>query len=549
MDWADELAASVEGRGPQVVNDSKTPSGTVHVGSLRGPVILDVITRALRARGIETTLLYGVDDLDPMDAQALLTPDAVEREMGRPLARVPDPAGDCHASYARHFAGIFIDTFAGLGIRPDRYYWMSDIYPTGAMDPYIRIALDRADRVREVYRRVANVRHPDDWHPLGLICPECGKVGTTIVTGWDGERVRFECRRDLVAWATGCGASGSASPFGGAAKLPWNLEWAAQWSLFGVTIEPCGKDLSTAGGSRDRSDAIAREVFEREPPLNVPYEFLNIGGRKMSTSKGRGAAAHRIVDVVPPEQLRLLFLRPRPNQAIEFDPEGTDAIPRLFDEFDRLGDATAGREVRGELPAGHEAMFRYAQLDPSLDAAGIAAAAAAFRPDFGHLALLLQVPGAAPRAHFETEKGSPLTAGELAELERRIAAARAWLDSYAPERARLAVQERLPAEARELGEDQRLYLGALALATERALESAGTTGRDAALTGDAWQGRIFAVAGDAAIPAGRAFGAIYVAFLGRANGPRAGWLLASLEPAFALHRLREAAGWRDAPAG
>ena len=72
MDWADELAASVQG--PQVVNDSKTPSGTVHVGSLRGPVILDVITRALRARGLETTLLYGVDDLDPMDAQALLSP-------------------------------------------------------------------------------------------------------------------------------------------------------------------------------------------------------------------------------------------------------------------------------------------------------------------------------------------------------------------------------------------------------------------------------------------------------------------------------------------
>ena len=46
MDWADDLAASVTG--PQVVNDSKTPSGTVHVGSLRGPVILDVIARALR---------------------------------------------------------------------------------------------------------------------------------------------------------------------------------------------------------------------------------------------------------------------------------------------------------------------------------------------------------------------------------------------------------------------------------------------------------------------------------------------------------------------
>jgi lysyl-tRNA synthetase class 1 len=160
MDWADELAASVSG--PQVVNDSKTPSGTVHVGSLRGPVINDVIVRAMRAAGMEATYLYGVDDLDPMDAQALLTPDAVEHEMGRPLAHVPDQAGDGHASYARHHAQVFIDTFAGLGIRPDRYYWMSEIYESGAVDPYIRLALDRADRVRDIYRRVANVEHPAD---------------------------------------------------------------------------------------------------------------------------------------------------------------------------------------------------------------------------------------------------------------------------------------------------------------------------------------------------------------------------------------------------
>src|SRR6478672_10080057 len=195
MDWADELAARVSG--PQVVNDSKTPSGTVHVGSLRAPVILDVIARALRASGHETTLLYGVDDLDPMDAQALLTPDAVEREMGKPLAHVPDPAGDCHESYARHFAGLFIDTFRGLGIVPDRYYWMSDIYPTGQMDGFIRAALDRATTVRDIYRRVANVQHPDAWHPISVICESCGRVGTTIVTQRDGERVFYECRKDL----------------------------------------------------------------------------------------------------------------------------------------------------------------------------------------------------------------------------------------------------------------------------------------------------------------------------------------------------------------
>jgi lysyl-tRNA synthetase class 1 len=528
MEWADELAARVTG--PQVVNDSKTPSGTVHVGSLRGPVILDVITRALRAHGVETTLLYGVDDMDPMDAQALLTPDAVAHEMGRPLAHVPDQEADGHASYARHHAQAFIDTFAGLGIHPDRYYWMSDIYPTGAMDPFIRTALDRAELVRAIYRRVANVQHPDTWHPLSVVCEVCGKVGTTIVTAWDGERVRYECRPDLVTWARGCGHAGWTSPFGGRAKLPWNLEWAAQWSLFGVTIEPCGKDLSTAGGSRDRSDAIAREVFEREPPLNVPYEFLNIHGRKMSTSKGLGATAQRMTAIVPPEQLRLLFLRPRPNQAIEFDPEGTDAIPRLFDESDRLAAATAGREVKGELPAGYEAVFRYSLVDAEAD---VEAEAAAFRPPFSHLALLLQVPGVDVPARMEDEKGSTLDDRERALLDERIAAAQGWLAEYAPERARIAVQAQPPDLIRSLGEDQRLFLGALALAAE------GTR----PVGGDAWQELIFTTAADGGIPAGRAFGAIYVAFLGRTNGPRAGWLLASLDAAWVIARLRAAAGW------
>ena len=529
MDWADELAASVSG--PQVVNDSKTPSGTVHVGSLRGPVILDTIVRALRAGGIETTLLYGVDDFDPMDAQALLTPDAVDHEMGRPLAHVPDQSGDCHASYARHHAQTFIDTFAGLGIHPDRYYWMSDIYPTGQMDPFIRTALDRAAMVRDIYRRVANVQHPDAWHPVGVICPSCGKVGTTIVTEWDGERVYYECRERHVEWATGCGASGWISPFGGAAKLPWNLEWAAQWSLFGVTIEPNGKDLSTAGGSRDRSDAIAREVFEREPPLNVPYEFLNIGGKKMSTSKGRGAAAHQIVEVVPPEQLRFLFLRPRPNHAIEFDPNGTDAIPRLFDEFDKFAAATAGREVKGEIAPGFEATFRYSLLDPDAD---WTSEAAAFRPAFTHLALLLQIPGVDVVERITAEKGSPLTEREATLVDERIAAAQGWLESYAPETAKVSVRhDALPESAADLDDAQRRFLALLSNAGKR----------EAPASGDAWQSLIFLLARQDELPPRRAFEAIYQAFLGRTNGPRAGWLLAGLEPAFVAERAWLASGW------
>ena len=524
MFWADELAASASGA--QVVNDSKTPSGTVHVGSLRGPVVVDTIARALRSAGTEVELRYGVDDLDPMDAQALLTPDAIERYMGVPLAHVPDPEGDCHPSYARHFAGVFVDTFDGLGIRPDVYYWMSEVYGSGAMDPYIRRALDGAATIRDIYRRVANVNHPDDWHPLFVICESCGRLGTTIVTGWDGDSglVRYECRRDLVKWATGCGHAGEASPFGGRAKLPYNVDWAAKWDLFGVTIEPAGKDLSTKGGSRDRSDAIAREVFGNEPPLNVPYEFLNIGGKKMSTSKGLGASAVQIADVIPPEQLRLLFLRPKPNTAIEFDPDGTDAIPRLFDESDRLAAATAGRDVRGELPPDHERVFTYSLVDPDADAA---TEAAAYRPAFSHLALLEQIPGVDVVERVTAEKGSALSEREAAIVDERRAAARAWLATYAPDAARIAVRETLPDEAAELTEAQRGYLRALA-------------GAPAPDSGEAWQALIFGTAKELGLAAGDAFKAVYLAFLGRPNGPRAGWLVASLDADFVQRRLAEA---------
>ena len=310
MDWADELAAGVSG--PQVVNDSKTPSGTVHVGSLRGPVILDVIARALRHAGLETTLLYGIDDLDPMDAQALLTPDAVEREMGRPLAHVPDPAGDCHDELRPPLRRALHRHVPRARDRPGPLLLDERHLPDRADGR--RSSGPRWTGRRRCARSTAGSR-TSSTRTRG--CRSRSSARTAAGSGRRSSRTgtarrsRSSAGRTSSTWATGCGWTGRVSPFGGAAKLPWNLEWAAQWSLLGVTIEPCGKDLSTAGGSRDRSDAIAREVFEREPPLNVPYEFINIGGKKMSTSKGRGAAAHEIVEVIPPEQLRFFFLRPR----------------------------------------------------------------------------------------------------------------------------------------------------------------------------------------------------------------------------------------------
>ena len=93
---------------------------------------------------------------------------------------------------------------------------------------------------------------------------------------------------------------------------------------------------------------------------------------------------------------------------------------------------------------------------------------------------------------------------------------------------------RCPTRSASLGDDQRVYLGALELAAEtrRPGDGHGLAGPPVLCRRRRPDCR----------PAGRS-GRIYLAFLGRTNGPRAGWLLASLDPAFVLKRLREAAGW------
>jgi lysyl-tRNA synthetase class 1 len=148
--------------------------------------------------------------------------------------------------------------------------------------------------------------------------------------------------------------------------------------------------------------------------------------------------------------------------------------------------------------------------------------------------MLVQVPGVDVRERVEAEKGAPLTDTEAALLEERVAAARAWLEEYAPERATMAVQrDALPAAGTALDDAQRGVLASLA----EALANQADDG----WTGEALQAAIFDAARAAELPAGRAFAALYAAFLGQPHGPRAGWLLASLDRDFVIQRLREAA--------
>lgn len=515
--WADEEAKLLEPGRPHVVRDSKTPSGPSTIGSLRGPVISDALFRTFRGAGLDVRFVYTIDDYDPMDSQSMKERAGMAEHMGKPLFAIPSPDSSVASDFAEYHAARFIALFAGLGITPE-FHRMRDLYRSGALDRQIDLVLRNAETIRQIHKRVANVDHPEGWLPISVICESCGRIGTTLATDYDGKTVAYECKADYVEWAEGCGHKGRISPLKGKSKLLWNEQWCAQWDHFGVTYEEGGKDLLTGGGSRDRSNAIYREVFGKEPPAGLAHEFFNFGGKKMATSKGLGATAVEIAEIYPPEITRFLMLRTHPNRHIEFDPAGM-TLPRLVDEYDRFADSY--------LADPHSDMgktWRLSQVSPTPEPPG-------FRIRFGILADWLQMPSVSPEQQAERRKGVPLTVSELRDLQARLALARVWLDRWAPDEAKFTVLRDKPSV--ELTEAQRRYLLAIKDLIGKVHDP------------DEMQNQLYETAKKVGLlnaegkPSRDAFAAIYLAFIGRPNGPKAGSLLTSLDSDFVRRRLDE----------
>ncbi len=508
-----------------MIRDSKTPSGTVPISGLRGPIITDALYRTFKRHGLRVRYIFTIDDYDPMDSQSMREQAGMAAHMGKPLCAIPSP-DPAFSDFARYHAQRFLATFETLGVRPEEIHWLHDLYRSGALDRQIDLVLRNAGTIRRIYAEVANVRKDEHWLPISVICENCGRLGTTYATDYDGATVAYKCRRDLVTWAEGCGHSGRISPFKGNAKLVWNLQWCAMWDHFGVTYEEGGKDLLTAGGSRDRANEIYREVWKKEPPLGLVHEFLNVGGKKMSTSRPEvwqklGASAHELVGLYPPEVVRFLMLRTDPKRHIDFDPTGM-SLPRLMDDYDRAADAY---EADADSDLGK--VWRLSQVaeDPEPPP---------WRVRFSIVADWLQIPSIDPRRHAAERKGAPLTDRERAELDRRIALARIWLERWAPEDAKFTVQTEMPAAARALSAAQRRFLARVA--------DLVVTTRDA----EDLQMKLYSTAREVGLVDGEkvskdAFAAIYIALLGRPIGPKAAWLLLTLDSALVRARFREAA--------
>ncbi|MGD9129109.1 MAG: lysine--tRNA ligase [Candidatus Woesebacteria bacterium] len=516
------------------VDDMKTPSGRVHTGSLRGVVLHDVVYKALLEKTNKVKSTYVFNDMDPMDGLPhYLDEKEYSQHMGKPLHRIPAPsleksginfAGVSSSekkkyqnakSFAEFYALDFIDAFRKLGCTQD-IIWSHELYESGQMNKVIKQALDNVEGIKKVYKQVADYDLPAKWYPFQVICPQCGKVGTTLVTDWDGKQVSFECQPDKVDWAKGCGFKGKISPFDGTGKLLWKVDWPAHWKALGVKLEGAGKDHCSAGGSRDMANALLRQVFKYIVPFDIPYEWILLRGSKMSSSKGVGTSAREFTELFPAEVARFLFVSNHYNTVIDFDPN-TDAIPDLFDAYDEAA-KIYWQEIKGDQRLARA--FKLSQVKKIQKQS--------FLPRFRDVALWMQYPEIDLKEKLAGIKDSALNKQELKFLEERKKYAELWLDRYAPEDYQFRATAELPKAAADLTAEQKHYLKQV---------------NDLINSKDNWdpqelQQQMFEIA-KASLGARQGFQAVYLAFIGKKSGPRAAWFLLDMDKDLREKRIKE----------
>jgi len=239
----------------------------------------------------------------------------------------------------------------------------------------------------------------------------------------------------------------------------------------------------------------------------VTYEWISFRGKgELKKSKGNILSVHRMLEVMPPEVLRYMVVKTRPMRSIGFDP-GLPLLS-LVDEFDDA--ASQGRDPRALQLAGAD------QFTP----VGV---------PFRHLVNVVQM------ADFDLDqavvilKRNNYPVADPGALKERAGYAIRWLREFAPPEVKFSVERSLPAAASGLDGRQRAFLARLASALRPGM------------SGETIHALVYDLAKEVGLEkATAAFEAIYLAFLGQAKGPRAGWFLAFLERDFAIARLREA---------
>lgn len=480
MFWADQIAQELKRRIDEnptlkkiyekqglLIYDEKTPSGKIHIGSGRGWVIHDVIAKACRKIGLNAKFVLASDDMDPYDKPNKDLPELYNQYLGVPFRYIPSHV-DGYKSFGEYY---FLDSttrFKDIGIECE-FESTGENYEKGVFNDAIKIALNNSDKIKEIFEKMYEKPYPR--LPFNMICDNCKKIATTAADIWDSEKelVHYKCEENLVAWAKGCGHTAWKSPYNGGGKFPWKVEWPAKWFSKGVICEFAGKDHFSSKGSRDIGVQISEKVFNYPTPYPSTgletgdgYEFFTVGGKKMSTSKGRGFSFSETVDLLPPQMLRYLLVKTRPSAVLDFDPETKNDLILLFERFDKTERIYFDKEDDADERAKLNSKRIY-----ELSHIGHIPKNMPVQISLTYGATVIQIAGSEDKA-IEILKSSghikkDASIDEIESVKLRLIDAKRWAENFAPEQFRFKINESVPQNL-DITEKQKVVLKKVASA-------------------------------------------------------------------------------------
>lgn len=341
------------------------PSGHPHMGTIGEVVRTYYVGMALKELGKDFKIVVFSDDMDGL-RKIPVNIDApwLQEHLGKPVSRIPDPYGCCD-SFSGHMNNQLNDMLGRLGV-PYEFASSAVMYGSGRFNEAITQAFRHIEELRELIASTMREENRGGWFPFMPICENCGKVNTTVVTGYDTERVTvsYTCTGEHKG-VKGCGHTGERSALNGGGKMGWKVDWGLRWYALGVNFEMYGKDLIE---SAKLSTQVCK-TLGGAAPNHMFYElFLTEEGRKISKSVGKGLSLENWDRWGTLEALNLLmFKNPRQQKKL-----GIDTVIQYMDESLQMAkDAPEYRFIyftgdRPDLPV------RYSDLITLVNTVGVA---------------------------------------------------------------------------------------------------------------------------------------------------------------------------------
>jgi lysyl-tRNA synthetase class 1 len=517
MHWADVIAKEIADTCEKpLIATGISPSGTIHVGSLREAVTGESVRSAVESFGKDVHMIYLIDSFDQLKKRSDFLPTWYDDHIGKPISQIPCPCGK-HDNFAHHFVQPFLDAVGSLEVKCE-VVWTHELYEKGLFAKAIDLCFKKREEIIKILHEVSGREAKGTYAPYNPVCKQCGRFTNPIFESYSYPTVEYQCS---------CGYHGVADITKGDGKLTWRLEWPAKWLIFGTSAEPFGKDHAAAGGSYDTGKRIAEEIYGIKAPYPIPYEFVQLKGvGQMHKSTGSSVTGMDAINMTPPEVVNYLFLRVNPSKAIDYDPG--KGVLDMADEYDRMerlffsGQFTEAEENSVEA-------YRIAQHNRIPEKLPL-------QIPYRHLVNVVQM-----ASSFEgvleilgrTIDLSEAKDDDIKRLRKRAECVRFWLNGFAPDDVKFLVYPTIP-PGTEITMGDKAFFQKLVERMNEASWDADTISQIIAETGK-----------ESTIGLKAGFVVIYKVLIGKEAGPRLGSFLASMDKQFVINRFIQASRYNS----